>query len=87
MQRLSDLHRPLSMEFPRHLLSHCLAGCLGGVAGAMVMVGTNTGSLRDLMLHAEGGWLAFALLTLGFAGTFGSAAIARGIMTFGEDEE
>jgi hypothetical protein len=51
------------------------------------VVGTNTGSLRDLMLHAEGGWLAFALLNFGFAGTFGSAAIAHGIMTFGEDDE
>jgi hypothetical protein len=36
-------------------------------------------------LHRRQGLLAFALLALGFAG--GSAAMALGIMTFGEDED
>jgi hypothetical protein len=76
-----------SMEFARYLLSHLLAGCLGGVIAATVMVGTNTGSLHDLILHAEGGPLAFALLAFGFAGTFGSAAVALGIMTIGQAED
>jgi hypothetical protein len=79
------LYRLQFMELARYLLSHCLAGCLGGVVAATLMVGTNTGSLRDLILHAEGGWLAFALLTFGFAVTFGSAAIAHGVMILGED--
>jgi hypothetical protein len=49
------------------------------------MVGTNMGSLRDLVLHVEGGWLAFGLLTFGFAATFGSAAMVHGIMTIGDE--
>lgn len=73
------------MELVRYLLSRLLAGCLGGVVAAAVMVGTNTGSLRDLMLHAQGGLLAFVLLAFGIAGTFGSAAMALGIMTIGDE--
>ena len=87
MQRGSLLCRLISVELVRFIWSHLLAGCLAGVVAAVTMVATNVGSLRDLMFNVDGGWLAFALLTLGFAITFGSAAMARGIMTIGEQDD
>jgi hypothetical protein len=87
MQRPGGLRRLTSMELVRYMLSHLLAGCLAGVFAAMATVATNTGSLRDLMLRAEEGWLALALLTFGFAAIFGSAAMAHGIMTLGDEED
>jgi hypothetical protein len=71
------------MELARYLLSHLLAGCLAGVVAAAGVVATNLGSLRDLMLQVDGGWMAFALLTFGFATTFGAVALAHGVMTIG----
>ncbi|HEX3575630.1 MAG TPA: hypothetical protein VHU42_13590 [Rhodopila sp.] len=70
----------------RHVLSHWLAGSVGGVVGAVTLVATNTGSLRDLVWHTDGGWLAFALLILEFAFTFGSAAIGHGIISIGDKD-
>ena len=86
MQRMDARRRLGRMELVRNLLVHLLAGSAAGVVGAVAMVATNTGSLRDLVLHAEGGGLAFALLTFGFVTTFGSVAMARGIMCLGGDE-
>ena len=69
------------MEVIRYVLPHMLAGCIGGVVASVGLVMTNLGSLRDLMLHTRGGWLAFALLTFGMVMTFGSAAIGSAIMS------
>ncbi|WP_146101960.1 hypothetical protein [Rhodopila globiformis] len=69
------------MEVIRYVLPHMLAGCLGGVVASVGLVMTNLGSLRDLMMHTQGGWLAFALLTFGMVVTFGSAAIGGAIMS------
>jgi hypothetical protein len=75
------------MELVRYVLPHLVAGCAAGVITAVALVATNIGSLRDLMLHTQGGWLAFALLTLGCALTLGSAAIGHAIMTIADDED
>jgi hypothetical protein len=74
------------MEVLRYVLPHLIAGCLAGVVGAFGVVASNLGSLRDLVLHTQGGWLAYALLTFGFVVTFGSIAIGRAIMDLGEDD-
>jgi hypothetical protein len=74
------------MELVRHVLVHVLAGCLAGIVGAVAVVATNLGSLRDLMLQTQGGGLAFALLVFGFMVTFGSAAVGHGIMTIGDSQ-
>jgi hypothetical protein len=74
------------MELLRYVLPHLAAGSLAGLVGAAVLVATNTGSLRDLVLHTQGGWLAFALLAFGFVGTFGSIAAGGAIMGLREDE-
>lgn len=69
------------MELVRYILPHWLAGCFGGATGAVVLVATNFGSLRDLMLNTDGGWLAFVLLIHGFVITFGAVAVGHAIMT------
>src|SRR4051794_10709792 len=53
------------MELIRYVVPHLLAGCLGGAVASVGLVATNLGSLRDLMLHTNGGWLAFADLRHG----------------------
>jgi hypothetical protein len=79
--------RFVPMEVVRYVLPHLLAGCLGGVVASVGLVATNLGSLRDLMLHTDGGWIAFGLLTFGLVVTFGSVAIGSAIMTIGESED
>jgi hypothetical protein len=75
------------MDVMRYILPHLLAGCIAGVVAASAVVATNLGSLRDLILHTDGGWLAFALLAMGFGLTFGSAAIGAAIMAIGQSED
>jgi hypothetical protein len=77
----------LSVELLRYVLPHLLAGCIAGVVAAAGIVASNIGSLRDLMLHTQGGWLAYLLLTFGFVVTFGSVAIGRAVMNLGEDDD
>jgi hypothetical protein len=75
------------MEVLRYVLPHLFAGCVAGVVAAIGVIASNLGSLRDLVMHTQGGWIAFALLTLGFVVTFGSAAIGGAIMGLAEDDE
>jgi len=75
------------LEVVRYVLPHLLAGCIAGVVAACGMVGTNLGSLRDLVINTEGGWLAFALLTFGMVVTFGSVAIGVAIMGLDWDSD
>ena len=75
------------MELVRYVLPHWLAGCIAGVVGATAVVASNLGSLRDLVLHTEGGWLAFALLVFGFVVTFSSIAVGGAIMQLGDADE
>ena len=71
---------PWRVEVFRYVVPHLAAGCLGGLVAAGAMVATNLGSLRDLILHTDGGWLALAMLTVGMVVTFGSVAIGAAIM-------
>ena len=75
------------MEVLLYVLPRLLAGCVGGIVAAVGVVATNMGSLRDLMLHTDGGWLAFALRTFGCVVTFGSIAIGGAIMSLEDDTD
>jgi hypothetical protein len=75
------------MEVLRYILPHLLAGCLAGVVASVGIVATNLGSLRDLVLNTQGGWIAFGLLTFGLVVTFGSVAIGGAIMGIGSGED
>ncbi len=75
------------MDLVRYLLSPLAAGCLAGLTAACGVIATNVGSLRDLMLHTQGGWLAAALFACMFALTFGCAATGWAIMQIGSDAE
>lgn len=75
------------MEVLRYVLPHMVAGCIAGAVAAVTLVACNVGSLRDLGMHTEGGWIAWALLVFGFVVTFGSAAIGRAIICLASDED
>jgi hypothetical protein len=75
------------MELLHRILPQLASGCLGGVVAAAGLIGSNVGSLRDLMLHAEGGWIAALLLTSGFVVTFGGAALAGAIGALGREPD
>jgi hypothetical protein len=75
------------MEVVRYVLPHLTAGCLAGLTAAGGLVATNVGSLRDLVLHTQGGWMAGGWMACGFAMTFGCAAVGRAIMQIGLEEE
>jgi hypothetical protein len=75
------------MEVIRYLIPHLLAGCIGGVVASVGLVMSNLGSLRDLIMHTHGGWIAFALLTFGMIVTFGSVAVGSAIMSIGSRED
>jgi hypothetical protein len=75
------------MEILRYVLPHLAAGCIGGMVAACGLVASNLGSLRDLVLHTQGGWLAFGLLTFGFVVTFGSIAIGGAIMGLADGDD
>ena len=75
------------MEVLRYVLPHLLAGCLAGVVASVGLVASNLGSLRDLVLNTDGGWIAFGLLTFGLVVTFGSIAIGGAIMAIGSRED
>lgn len=74
------------MELLRYILPHLLAGCLAGLVAAGGIVVTNLGSLLDLMMHSEQGWIGGLLLAVGFVVTFGSAAVGRAIIRIGEPD-
>jgi type IV secretory pathway VirB2 component (pilin) len=76
----------MQMELVRYVLPHLLAGSVAGLVAAVVLVATCP-SLRDLVLHADGGWLGFGLLIGGCVLTFGSAAMGHAIMMIGQDDD
>jgi hypothetical protein len=75
------------MELLHRLLPQLAAGCLAGAVATAGLIASNVGSLRDLMLHAEGGWIAALLLTSGFVVTFGGAALAGAIGSLGTEPD
>jgi hypothetical protein len=75
----------LRPHFIRHFLLPGLAGVLAGQVCVAVLLALDMGGLRTLMLGSADGWIAVPLLGLGFAVTFGSAAIGASVMAIGRD--
>jgi hypothetical protein len=73
------------MELVWYVLPHALAGSIAGAVAAIVLVFTNP-PLHDLVLHADGGWLGFAMLVGSFVLTFAPAAAGNAIMMIGQDD-
>ncbi len=69
----------------RHFLLPGLAGMLAGNACVAGLLGLDVGGLRTLMLASDQIWIAAPLLCVGFATTFGSAAIGASVMAIGQD--
>jgi hypothetical protein len=63
-----------------------LAGALAGVIGAAALLAADVGGLRTLMGASPHGWVGAVLLSVGFAVTFGSAAIGAAVMALGAEE-
>jgi hypothetical protein len=72
-------------EIVRYIVLPALAGSLAGLVGVAGLLALNVGSLRTLILASPQGWIAVALLCMGFVVTFGSAAIGATIMALGEE--
>lgn len=74
------------VEYLRFALPHLLTGAAAGIVCAVALVATNVASLRDLMWHTQGGWIAFLMLVAGCVITFGAIAIGGAIMALAEDD-
>jgi hypothetical protein len=69
----------------RHFLLPGLAGVLAGLACVAALLGLDVGGLGTLMLESDQIWVATPLLCIGFATTFGSAAIGASVMAIGDE--
>ena len=75
------------MEVVRYIVLPGLAGALAGLVGVAALLALDVGSLRTLIVAQSDGWVAVALLSMGFMVTFGSAAIGATIMSLGREED
>jgi hypothetical protein len=69
----------------RHFVLPGSAGALAGVAGVGGLLWCDVGGLGSLIGASGDGWMAVALLCIGFAVTFGSAAIGASVMAIGRE--
>jgi hypothetical protein len=72
----------------RFLGVNCAIGIAGGWTLLVALIATDTGGLRTLIVN-EGSAVPIILLAVGFAVTFGSAAMGAAVMTmhyFDDDE-
>ncbi len=76
-----------SVEILRTIVLPGLAGSLAGLVAVGGLLALDIGGLRSLMLASADGWIAAALLSLGFVVTFGSAAIGAAVMALGRSGE
>lgn len=68
------------------LLHHLLAGLAGAASfGGLVLVFDLAG-IRSMALADDAGWLYILLLFFGLAVTFGSVAMACGVMSLGRKD-
>ncbi len=69
------------------LLRHLASGSAGGVAAGIGILVLDIASLRTLMTASDSWLMATFLLFAGLIVTFGSAAIAIGVMALGGADE
>ncbi|MXQ06559.1 hypothetical protein GQ651_01735 [Alphaproteobacteria bacterium GH1-50] len=68
----------------RLYIRQCLLGLALGIAFSMLLVVLNVANLGHLVIHVDGGWLAFALLSLFNGLVF--AGVQFGITVMGMDD-
>jgi hypothetical protein len=71
------------VEVVRYILVAGLAGAVAGLVAVAAILCLDVGSLGTLVAGSDDGWIAGALLSLGFMTTFGSAAIGAAVMAIG----
>lgn len=69
----------------RHVLVPGVAGSLAGMAGVGALLWRDVGGLGSLIRASGDGWMAAGMLCVGFAVTFGSAAIGASVMAIGRE--
>lgn len=78
-------------HFERHvigfLLKHCGAGCLGGLVLGWLIVRFDVAGLGTMIATSPDKYLALGMLFFGLFITFGSIAMAVGIMSMGEERD
>jgi hypothetical protein len=76
-----------SSRLVRLMISNWALGWAVGFACAALVLLSNVGGLRDLMLSSDVMWQGLALLFGGFGFTFGGVVCATAIMLLPTDEE
>lgn len=78
--------RPHERQALGFLLRHLLYGVAAGICFGIMVLYFDIGHLRTLSQQSTDGWLTLVLLFGGLIVTFGSTAMAVGVMTQGQDE-
>ena len=75
------------VEVLRFIVLPGLAGSLAGLVAVAGLLALDVGSLGTLALGPSGGVVPVAMLSAGFAITFGSAAIGASVMAMGGPDD
>jgi tetrahydromethanopterin S-methyltransferase subunit F len=73
-------------ELVRLYIRQCLAGLALGIVFSMLLVVLNVANLRHLIGEVDGGWLAFALLSLFNGIVFAGVQFGISIIRMGRDD-
>ena len=73
-------------ELVRLSIRQCLAGLALGIVFSMLLVVLNVANLRHLIGEVDGGWLAFALLSLFNGIVFAGVQFGISIIRMGRDD-
>lgn len=71
----------------RLYIRQCLLGLAVGIAFSMMLVAFNVANLGHLVINVDGGWLAFALLSLFNGLVFAGVQFGITIMRMNDDEK
>ena len=71
----------------RLYIRQCLLGLAVGIGFSMVLVALNVANLGHLVTNVDGGWLAFALLSLFNGLVFAGVQFGITIMRMRDDEK
>ncbi len=69
------------------LLRHCAAGCAGGLVLGWLILKFDVAGLGTMIAASSEKYLALGMLFFGLFVTFGSIAMAVGVMNLGEERD
>ncbi len=70
----------------RFLLQHLAGGVVGAIFFGVLLLALDIAHLRTLATESQDGWLTIVLLFFGLIVTFGSVAMAAGVMSLAQDD-